>query len=531
MATSGGAARALLPSAHFAAAPPARCRAARRGAPVRCQSGPDGQGDESLRDQARRLDRLFRASDPAPPAAAAAALGGGGGAGLLRDLPLWRVQWAVLPSFQEVIHVHVPHYCAMLASVIEGPRPWRFGHLYLPGGSDSLGEPQFALEAGSQAPLVGTLMEIVQAVRFPDGRLLVLAVGLGRFKVARPLQTVPYSRADVALLPDVEEAQAGEAAAAAGLASLRGDVSTSSAMAAAAAAARHAAAAGAEVWWGWEQSESRVLDRAAAIDGEDEAKAMEFGRRLVSIAEKEVVALPFYCTEDGGGGGGVPGEPTSAGGDAERRWRDGGALRDATLAAEAAAERAAAAFLAAVAVGLEGGEALLEAAAAAGSLLGANLVRERGVTGRSAAELLPEARDDPDAGLPDSLELALRLEAAVWVELDALRVLTKKINRWPMPMLPGLRCLRPPAAGDGGAAPGEGLPGAHPGYPALRRVQRLSFALASCLADTSVAEGRQAVLEAPSISSRLRLALASLRRQRRVLAAVAAVRDLKGDEG
>ena len=30
--------------------------------------------------------------------------------GVLADLPLWRVQWPVLPGFNQVLHVHVPHY-------------------------------------------------------------------------------------------------------------------------------------------------------------------------------------------------------------------------------------------------------------------------------------------------------------------------------------------------------------------------------------------------------------------------------------
>lgn len=43
----------------------------------------------------------------------------------------------------------------------------------------------------AQAPLVGTLMEVLQAVRLPDGRLLVLAVAIGRFKVRRGRQCAP----------------------------------------------------------------------------------------------------------------------------------------------------------------------------------------------------------------------------------------------------------------------------------------------------------------------------------------------------
>ena len=54
-------------------------------------------------------------------------------AGTIQDLPLWRVQWAVLPGMQNILHVHVPHYVHMFETVFRGGRPWRFGHLYLPG--------------------------------------------------------------------------------------------------------------------------------------------------------------------------------------------------------------------------------------------------------------------------------------------------------------------------------------------------------------------------------------------------------------
>ena len=37
--------------------------------------------------------------------------------------------------------MHVPHYCHMFESIMAGPRPWRFGHVYLPGGSANLGNP------------------------------------------------------------------------------------------------------------------------------------------------------------------------------------------------------------------------------------------------------------------------------------------------------------------------------------------------------------------------------------------------------
>ena len=42
---------------------------------------------------------------------------------------------------------------------------------------------EYALRPGTQAPLVGTLMEVVRALRCSDGRLIILALGVGRLRV------------------------------------------------------------------------------------------------------------------------------------------------------------------------------------------------------------------------------------------------------------------------------------------------------------------------------------------------------------
>lgn len=149
---------------------------------------------------------------------------------------------------------------------------------------------------------------------------------------------------------------------------------------------------------------------------------------------------------------------------------------------------------------------------------------------------------------PDSLALALRLEAAVWQEIDAVQALAGKLRGRASPLPEGVQCLRPPAAAGADAAAQAGArpaaaqaaelaaeeqkahapkhPVAPPDYPALRRAQRLSFACAALLADLSATEGRQAWVEAGSTCGRLRLALAALRKHRQVLAAVVAVEGL-----
>lgn len=73
------------------------------------------------------------------------------------------------------------------------------------------------------------------------------------------------------------------------------------------------------------------------------------------------------------------------------------------------------------------------------------------------------------------------------------------------------------------AADGEAC---HPAYPALRRAQRLSFAIMAVLVDISPSEGRQAFIETGSTTARLRMALARLCHHRRVMQAVAAMEDL-----
>ena len=190
--------------------------------------------------------------------------------------------------------MHVPHYSAMFERLLRGPRPWRFGHLLLPGGSANLGNDEYALRPGTKAPLTGTMMEVLQAVRLPDGRLLLLAAGTTRFRVLAATQSMPYSRADVVLAPDEEEvAQALDLVGAA----VEEEAAAQGRMlsdAARRSAAVGAAAAMAGVWGNYSLLAARVLDSAAVIEAGDEQQAMAFGRRLIDIAAaNEVLELPF----------------------------------------------------------------------------------------------------------------------------------------------------------------------------------------------------------------------------------------------
>lgn len=128
------------------------------------------------------------------------------GSSLMKEVPLWRVQWTELPGFQNVLHVHVPHYTNMFLKIINSnSRPMYFGHLYLPGGSDNLDNPDYALVERSSAATIGTLMQICDYEQLNDGRLVLIVQGLERFRVVNAIRHhSPYSIADIEIVPDKE---------------------------------------------------------------------------------------------------------------------------------------------------------------------------------------------------------------------------------------------------------------------------------------------------------------------------------------
>ena len=515
-------------------------------------------GDEaSLREQAKRLDQLFYGSNSNSFSSSNSTSSAEDATttssstlhlplpSIINDLPLWRVQWSVLPSNQEVLHVHVPHYVDLFNRLFSGPRPWRFGHLYLPGGSASLGSDEFSMQPGSKGPLAGTLMEVIQAVRFPDGRLLILAAGLGRFKVINGLQSVPHSRADVMLLPDAEELSAAEDAAMKALESLsENELAVARAMKATEAATQHAATTAAAYWWNYELVHCRVHERLAVIDsGDDETAAMQFGRRLVNIGNNEVIEMP-WAVQTGFGSQLHP--PV--------HFDEAASLRESDIDASKMAEIAAEELIRELEKCSETSWREVESFLR-GRFIGLNTISERGVSTIVSVKGLEEESSSLEAANWEEstsssatakeypLKECLRLEEQVWEELDKVRILASKISGRTAPLAEGLLCLRPKVElrsnsilGPSAAAtahdesPEWTGEGAHPQYPALRRIQRLSFALASSLGDVSASEGRQAWLEVNSIAGRLRLGLAALRRHRGVLAAVVAVRNLASED-
>lgn len=141
--------------------------------------------------------------------------------GIIYNLPLWRVPWQELPFRSNVLNVHEAHYTNMFEAVIHADHPLYVGHLYLEGGSTNLNSDHTAAHSlkswdeqigdnddnDKRSAVLGTLLRISDYRRMSDGRLLLLVQALERFVVKDVQQELPYSMANVQLLPDTEEVE------------------------------------------------------------------------------------------------------------------------------------------------------------------------------------------------------------------------------------------------------------------------------------------------------------------------------------
>ena len=208
----------------------------------------DGDDRERMRT-IRALQQTFYSSpdtdEEASPIASPSTIQSDGS---IKSLPLWRVSWVELIGRSNVLIVHEARYTHMFEQIIRGAeqqsgqKEMYFGHLRLPGGSASLGKEGYELQAwqreaellsesrnddgddanaaaeaeycltddadqhaSCRSAVVGTLMRIVDYRRMGDGKLLLLVQALDRFVVTNPIRELPFSVADVQLLPDSEE--------------------------------------------------------------------------------------------------------------------------------------------------------------------------------------------------------------------------------------------------------------------------------------------------------------------------------------
>jgi Lon protease-like protein len=107
-------------------------------------------------------------------------------------LAMFPLNTVLLPGAALPLHVFEPRYRALTRHCLDTDR--RFGVVLIERGSEVGG--------GDVRFDVGTCARIVEADELPDGRWVLVAVGVERLRVERWLPDDPFPRAEVRLLTD-----------------------------------------------------------------------------------------------------------------------------------------------------------------------------------------------------------------------------------------------------------------------------------------------------------------------------------------
>ena len=488
---------------------PARVR------PPLMQSGMYGGDLEGGRDEDRNaniasLKSLFY-KEAADDADAADAAGSTTDLGLLRDIPVARFRMCLLPHQQTAFNIFQPQLVHFFETLMGTEKPWLFMNAQCPVGSvESFGNPLYALPGlgddpngapGPAATLQGTLMEVVAAERQADARILLVAHGLGRAVVTKGTQSLPFSRGDVQLLHDTEALAAARHRSRDYLSKMT--PAPPPAWAPAALTAILMVAASEERSWRAYEFAPVTLGRAAfdAASARFEPTALQECVARATIAAAEVVAGAevFANNED---------LVATLNGCAQLR----SALNQAMEATEDAAE---------VDVRLGGLETQLWLELDAFlTVFAAERARQSG--GDGDGEGGGGGLDGGDGGVgwesahslaaPHILSLLPPPPSGGWPEGFALDAVAEE-QRQRAADLEAISLFNPGVAREANEPLYPPCDGPDKGYPLRRRAQRLSYAIWTLLSQDPVE--LQRVLETPSTSERLRMALLRLRALRK----------------
>lgn len=115
------------------------------------------------------------------------------------------LQSVLLPGMPLGLHVFEPRYLQLMEDIVAGDG--RFGVVMITRGSE--------IGGADQRGDVGTVAELVASAPTADGRLMVEAVGIERFRVIRWLDDDPYPRAEIEpwtqLIGEAAESRLGDA--------------------------------------------------------------------------------------------------------------------------------------------------------------------------------------------------------------------------------------------------------------------------------------------------------------------------------
>ena len=125
-------------------------------------------------------------------------------------LPLFPLSTVLFPGMRLPLHIFEERYQTLVADLLAGPEPRRFGVIAIRSGREVGADGVAALHE------VGCVAVVRQAAPTAEGRYDLLTVGTDRFKLVDVDRSRPYLRGEIELLPDDAAGEPGAAEAAAG---------------------------------------------------------------------------------------------------------------------------------------------------------------------------------------------------------------------------------------------------------------------------------------------------------------------------
>lgn len=111
-----------------------------------------------------------------------------------RIIPIFPLSVVLFPGMMLPLRIFEPRYRLMTQRLLEGDAT--FGIVLIQEGEE-VGGPAKPYQ-------VGTLAEITEAKRSPDGQYMLQTVGLRRFRILREIEGEPYAQAEIEILDEAD---------------------------------------------------------------------------------------------------------------------------------------------------------------------------------------------------------------------------------------------------------------------------------------------------------------------------------------
>ena len=111
-------------------------------------------------------------------------------------LPLFPLGTVLFPGMVLPLHIFEERYRQLVADLLDGPEPGRFGVIAIREGHE------VGVDAVTSLYDVGCVAVVREVQTHEDGRFDLVTVGTERFRLGELDQSLPYLRAEVEIMPD-----------------------------------------------------------------------------------------------------------------------------------------------------------------------------------------------------------------------------------------------------------------------------------------------------------------------------------------